>query len=58
MSRQWRVRVSGKPRRKPDIGLLVQAVLALGEQLQREALEHEQQATDTQRSTDAVERLP
>lgn len=37
MNRQWRVRVSGKPRENPDMNLLVQAVLALGEQMQREA---------------------
>lgn len=39
MTQQWRVRISGKPRKDPDIALLVQAVLALGEQMQREASE-------------------
>jgi hypothetical protein len=36
MSHQWRIRISGKLRKEPDIALLVQAVLALSEQMQRE----------------------
>ena len=38
---QWRIRVSGRPKRKPDIDLLVQAVLALAEQLASERAEHD-----------------
>jgi hypothetical protein len=37
---QWRIRVYGRPKRKPDIDLLVQAVLALAEQLAHERVEH------------------
>lgn len=43
MTKQWRVRVSGKPRKQPDVALLVQAVLALSEQLAQERVEHEAQ---------------
>jgi hypothetical protein len=56
MTGQWRIRISGRPRKQPDIGLLVQAVLALGEQLQREALEREQAAEDQQQTADTEER--
>jgi hypothetical protein len=34
MNQQWRIRITGKPKKQPDIALLVRAVLALGEQLQ------------------------
>lgn len=44
MTKRWRVRVSGKPRKQPDIALLVQAVLALSEQLAQERAEHEAQS--------------
>ena len=44
MTQAWRIRISGKQRKEPDITLLVQAVLALSEQLQREAQERDQQA--------------
>jgi hypothetical protein len=37
MSQQWRIRVSGQPKKKPNIDLLVQAVLALAEQMQQDA---------------------
>jgi hypothetical protein len=50
MTKQWRVRVSGKPRKQPDIALLVQAVLALSEQLAQERAERE---TPSQPSTDS-----
>lgn len=43
MTKQWKVRVSGKPRKQPDIALLVQAVLALSEQLAQERAEREAQ---------------
>jgi hypothetical protein len=39
MTKQWRVRVSGKPRKEPHVGMLVQAVLALAEQLNQERIE-------------------
>lgn len=41
MTKQWRVRISGKPRKEPDVAMLVQAVLALSEQLARERAETE-----------------
>jgi hypothetical protein len=41
MTKQWRIRITGKPRKEPDIALLVQAVLALGEQMQREVDERQ-----------------
>jgi hypothetical protein len=50
MTKQWRVRVSGKPSKQPDIALLVQAVLALSEQLAYERAEHE---APSQPSTDS-----
>jgi hypothetical protein len=34
---QWQVRIHGKPRREVDKILLIQAVIALGKQLTREA---------------------
>ena len=37
----------GKPRKKPDIALLVRAVLALGEQMAREAEENDEALPDT-----------
>ena len=40
MTQQWRIRISGKPRKEPDLALLVQAVLELGRQMQ-EAKERE-----------------
>jgi hypothetical protein len=36
-SQQWRVQLAGRQRKDPDINLLAQAVLTLGEQLQRAA---------------------
>lgn len=39
VQQQWRIRISGQPREQLDTALLVQAVLALGEQLHREAQE-------------------
>jgi hypothetical protein len=36
MAQQWKVRVRGKQSAQADIALLIQAVLALGEQLQAE----------------------
>lgn len=47
MSQQWRIRISGKPRKKPDTALLVRAVLALSEQLAREAKEDTETPSDT-----------
>jgi len=35
MTRQWRIRITGRPKPEPDRTLLVKAVLALGEELQR-----------------------
>ena len=35
MTRQWRIRITGRPKPKPDMTLLVKAVLALGEEMQR-----------------------
>lgn len=39
MTSSWRIRISGQRRRKPNVDLLVQAVLALAEQLQAEVEE-------------------
>ena len=39
MTQQWKIRLSGKPRKQPDIALLVQAVLELAEQLTQERAE-------------------
>ncbi len=35
MSQQWRIRLTGRPKPTPDMTLLVKAVLALGEEMQR-----------------------
>jgi hypothetical protein len=35
MTRQWRIRITGRPKPRPDMTLLVKAVLALGEEMQR-----------------------
>jgi hypothetical protein len=37
---QWNIRVSGRPRKEADTALLIQAVIALGKQLQREESAH------------------
>ncbi len=44
MTQQWRIQISGKPRKDPDIALLVQAVLLLAGDMQvkRDAAEREQ----------------
>lgn len=55
MTKQWRIRVSGRPRKQPDIALLVQAVLALSEQLAQERAEPQAQS---QPSTDASSEVP
>jgi hypothetical protein len=44
---QWRIRVSGRPKKRPDIDLLVQAVLALAGQLQQEREEHRADPTES-----------
>ena len=36
---QWRIRIRGTPRKEVDRALLIQAVIALGKQLQQEAHE-------------------
>jgi hypothetical protein len=36
LMQQWNIRVSGAPRKEIDTALLIQAVIALGKQLQRE----------------------
>jgi hypothetical protein len=46
MTQQWRIRIQGKPRKEPDKALVIRAVLALGEQMQREAQEREQAQVD------------
>lgn len=56
MTRQWRVRITGRPKPKPDMALLVQAVLALGEEMQRakeqEAAQPEPQPDTPPETTD------
>ena len=56
MSQQWRIRVYGKPRKRPDVALLVRAVLALGEQMAREAKENAEALPDA--STDEPKEAP
>jgi len=52
MTQQWRVRVHGRPKRRPNTELLVMAVLELAKQLQREADEQaEVESGDGQRPT-------
>jgi hypothetical protein len=46
MTRAWRIRVSGRPKRQPDTALLVQAVLLLAEELAQRA----EASDDTERS--------
>ena len=41
MTQQWRIRISGQPKPKPDIALLVAAVFALADQLEREREQRE-----------------
>ncbi len=55
MSQHWHVRVSGRAKRQPDIALLVRAVLALGEQLQREDDERRHARRDDRSITDEQE---
>ncbi len=56
MTQQWRIRITGKPRKEPDLALLVQAVLTLGEQMQREAAER--QAAQQEPPSEAPEGAP
>lgn len=42
MTQQWRIRVYGRPKRRPNTELLVVAVLELAKQLQRAADERVQ----------------
>lgn len=46
MQEQWRLRVRGKQRKQLDVNLLIQAVIALGEQLAAEEHEREQAAAE------------
>jgi len=39
MDQQWRIGVSGKQRKEIDVDLLIQAVIALGNQLREEEQE-------------------
>lgn len=56
MTRQWRIRITGRPKQQPDRTLLVKAVLALGEEMQRareqEALANEPQSDSSPEATD------
>ena len=45
MREQWRIRIKGEQYKEVDIDLLLQAVLALGEQLARE--QQAEEAEDT-----------
>ena len=56
MTQQWRIRITGKPRKEPDIALLVQAILALGRQMEREAAER--QAVQQEQPPEAPEATP
>ena len=47
MAQQWRVGISGKQRKDVDLDLLIQAVIALGEQLRREAAQEQTCLNDT-----------
>jgi hypothetical protein len=46
---QWKIRVRGTPRKEVDIALLIQAVVALGRQLQQEAPYTQTEALETNR---------
>ena len=56
MTRQWRIRITGRPKPEPDMTLLIKAVLALGEEMQRakeqEAAHNEPQADHQTEATD------
>jgi hypothetical protein len=56
MTQQWRIRISGRPKQKPDMTLLVKAVLALGEEMQRareqEVVQTEPQPDSSPETTD------
>ena len=56
MTRQWRIRLTGRPKPQPDMTLLVKAVLALGEEMQRaqeqEAAPNEPQSSSASEATD------
>jgi hypothetical protein len=49
---QWRVRIKGKPHQEVDTALLMQAVIALGKQLQTEARTAELESYETKRRED------
>jgi hypothetical protein len=52
----WHIRISGKRRQHVDPNLIVQAIIALGEQLQREEQQRQAAAAlDTDTTTDMQE---
>jgi len=46
MMPQWRIGIRGRPRKDIDSALLLQAVIALGKQLQSEVSDDHQQCND------------
>jgi len=56
VTQQWRVRVYGQPRRRPNTELLVVAVLELAKQLQRAAEERAAVESDEEQRTTQEER--
>lgn len=55
MTPQWRIRISGRPKQKPDKTLLVRAIFALGEEMQRA---REQEATSNEPPPDPMQEAP
>ena len=46
MRQEWQIKITGKQRKEPDKELLIQALIALGRQLQREAAQSNRGSED------------
>lgn len=46
MGQEWRIKITGKQRRELDRDLLIQALIALGRQFQREAATNNRDAQE------------
>lgn len=53
MRQEWRIRITGKQREKLDKDLLIQALIALGRQLQREAARTNRDSDDESQKGEA-----
>lgn len=58
MQQQWRIRIRGQQRKAIDVALVVQAVIALGRQLDAEKYPKSPDAPSTESAQKSAEELP